>query len=203
MARGVGMFGMKTKSKSKTGSNGAPGGASGGDVLQDSIRDPLEAKAASVAANDPKTTPKKKEDKGPGVFDRLFKTARYKESQEAKVSEVMNATQPKAIIQHYWSELYQFAVSEYSTENMDLIEAINGGVTPSSIYNMWIKTGAENEANLDAKIVAPLHELAAKDQYDSMDFTGVLRVAEANLADTVSRFRSSAIFREAVRKRLA
>lgn len=202
------MFGFLTKSKSKTDSKGAQGSASGGasssDVLKDPVQDPLAAKATAAATTDKKDEQKKEEAKsGPGFFDKLFKTAKYKESQDAKVTEVMDATQPKLIRQHYWDELYQFAASEFSTENMDLIEAINSKATPSSIYNLWIKTGAPMEVNFDAKVVAPLHELAGKGLYDSMSFDGVLKVAESNLADTVSRFKTSPIFREAVRKRIS
>jgi hypothetical protein len=194
------MFGSLLSTKKKT---APPTTGSSSGPSSDSLSDPLGDSLGSASAI-PKATSKAASDKvlKPGFFDKLFKTQKSKDWDESQLSMARTRIRNDwTFIEKYWSELFDFAVTEHSPENMEMYEAIQGGVNPRSLYQRWISTSAPDEVNLPGAKTLHLHQLAAEDRYDEMDFKPLLMDVRMNIIDTSSRFSYTDAFGEAFKKR--
>jgi hypothetical protein len=210
------MFGLtKTKksSQSPTQKTQSRSSDSLSDSLGDNLGDGLQSasslqgsigsksnEAATTHDNNQKAAEQEEKAKKPGLFDKMFKTDKWKKDAVNKAGDAMLA-KGVAGARPYWSELATFAEKEFSGENLDAHDAIKGGADARSIYNIFIKVGSPNQVNLPNSAIKPLAALADKDQFDQMNFTEALMQIDMNIADTISRFRWSKEFEGAALKR--
>lgn len=106
----------------------------------------------------------------------------------------------KHTMAHYREPFREFCAKEWALENLECFEAVSEGkiagrsVGPQEIYETFFKLKAPREVNVNQAVLQDLHALAAKGEYDKMDFELFRKPGgpiQSNLIDTFTRFRYS------------